>query len=70
MSEPQTLEEAFGRVQTTTAYTRSSAGVAAALEDAVRALALAVLEEAVRDGGQGLGSSRLRRRIEGLGKAP
>ncbi len=64
----QTLEGAFGRVQTTTAYTRSSAGVAAALEDAVRAYGQVVLEEAVRDGGQGLGSSRLRRRIEELGR--
>ncbi len=38
------------------------------LANAARALALAALEEAVRDGRQGLGSSRLRLRIEELGK--
>ena len=56
----QTLEEAWGALELRQGDRP--------LADAVRALALAVLEEAVRDGGQGLGSSRLARRIKELGR--
>lgn len=41
----QSIEETFHSVQATTAYVASSAGVAAALEDAVRDGYLAVLRD-------------------------
>ncbi len=67
------LEEAFRKVQATTAYVPLSAGVAAALDDAIRALLLVGLEAAAAEEGnpfplEGEGLEKLRRRIEELGR--
>ena len=60
MSESQTLEARWRDV--------SLALTSEELDKAVRALLLVGLEEAVSDGRAGLGSSKLRRRIEELGR--
>ena len=66
----QSIEEAFRKMQATTAYVASSAGVAAALEDAVRDGYLAVLEQATDLWLEGHfnDSDKLQRRIEELGR--
>ena len=65
MSDPQTLEEAWRN--------HGLALTSEELDDAARALALAVLEEAANEEGnpfplEGEGYAKLQRRIEALGK--
>ena len=63
MSDPQSLEEAHESLRKAIAESRWGD-----VEYDIRALAQAVLEAAVSDGRAGLGSSRLQRQIEALGR--